>query len=427
MISLETADAVLFVSLAVSLFAYFLVARREGSFLNILTPDYLIFIPALYFLPALYNHFYGAEASPYAFTYVYATVAVQNLVFALVYVRRSTKTLALPVSFSYRNFTPLAFLFLALSFLVYLPILLEFPEYLLDPRQIYIHTRSGYGGSFFLSTALAYLSIIFILFSRQSWRVKGLVIAGATAVLSLHGSKGAILAVLLFCGLYEVYVRHRRVRFLPALLIALATGIVVIGLFVATMGLTGSALEALETITQYSDYSRNGMLVIDGHFPLQYGRLTLESNVLAVIPRALMPNKPKNFGPLLLAEEFFPQQFDEDTGAPAFVVGVEYADFGVFAIVYLALFAAFRGWLARIFVNRLRQTKHPGDFVIMTFLAGVPLFSVGAGWLLPETVIAALFVRYLSSLGNGPTYRELRKPQDPPVVHRLAAPGTDPA
>ncbi len=120
-----------------------------------------------------------------------------------------------------------------------------------------------------------------------------------------------------------------------------------------------------------------------------------------------MPSKPKNIGALYLDEQFYPESIDLDAGAPAFGVGVQYADFGFLAIVYLALFAALRGWMAHLFVNRLRTTRHPGDFVMVLFLADISLFPVGGtGWLLPETVVLALLLRYASCIGSERVYRE---------------------
>ena len=72
-----------------------------------------------------------------------------------------------------------------------------------------------------------------------------------------------------------------------------------------------------------------------------------------------------------LENQFYPESLDEDAGSPAFGVGVQYADFGVLAIGYLALMAAFRGWLAHIFVKRLRLTRHPADFIVLAFLADI--------------------------------------------------------
>jgi hypothetical protein len=110
---------------------------------------------------------------------------------------------------------------------------------------------------------------------------------------------------------------------------------------------------------------------------------------------------------LYLDEEFYPQAVDLDAGVPDFGIGVQYADFGGFAIVYLAAFAMVRGWLARVFVHRLRFSRHPADFVLVAFLAEISLFPVGgAGWLLPEALIVAVFLRFASCLGADKVYRE---------------------
>jgi hypothetical protein len=109
---------------------------------------------------------------------------------------------------------------------------------------------------------------------------------------------------------------------------------------------------------------------------------------------------------------------DADEGAPDFGIGVQYADFGAFAIVYLALFAMLRGWLARIFVTRLDRSRHPADFLLLAFMAGLSVLPVGgAGWMLPEAVAAAMLLRFLSCIGAPRLYRE----------HFKAKPGFPPA
>ncbi len=425
MIALHSADAIILTSLAIQFFSYWLVARHEQSFLNILTPGYLIAIPATYILPAAYDHLFGTEGSSFAFIYVYATMAVQGLVFALMYVRPSKKKLKLPFGFAHRNFALLATVFLVLAFLLYLPILLEFPEFLLDPRQIYTYTRVGYGGTFFVSSMLAYASIIFALFSGLSaWR-KHALLAAALIVLSLHGSKGEVLTAFFLYALYEIYGKGRKVRLLYAAVAIFAVGILIIGLFAATLNFSGAS-EALENIVEYSTYTQNAMLVIDENFPRQYGQLTLEGNLYALIPRAIFPGKPKALGGLRLADEYYPEALDAEKGAPEFGMGVQYADFGVLAIIYLALFSALRGWLARIFVDRLRQTKHPGDFVMVAFLGGVSIFPVATGWLFPEVLCVVFVVRFLSTLGKGPVYREIIRSK-PSASCRLEGPTTSPA
>jgi hypothetical protein len=407
MISSWFADVVLFASLIASLLAYLVVSRHDGSYFNVMSPLYIIHIPAYYFLPLFFNHVFGVGATSFAFIYVYATVAVENVAFAYAYTRRTRNIIRLPFRYAYNGFEALSFIFLALSVLMYAPILLQFPEYLLDPRQIYQHTRTGFGVNFYLSSTLAYLAVILIQFSKRSMPVKGFVFLVAGVILSLHGAKGQVLSLILLLALYEVYVRRKKFKLLQSLIAAAGLGVLIFLLFVASQALGDSPAEMLESISQYSDYTRNAMLVIDSHFPRQYGRLTLEAQIIGRIPRVLWPGKPRNFGGLYLDDQFFPEALDEDIGAPDFGMGIEYADFGVFAIVYLAGMAVLRGWLARVFVRRLGYFNHPADFFIVGILAGLSLFPVGGvGWFLPEALIVAFALRFASCLGADTVYRE---------------------
>ena len=407
MLSNLLADAVLVISLIISLTAYVFVSKREGSYLNVLTPTFLTAIPANYLLPLFTTHFFGNDASPYAYTYVYATLAVEQVAFAYAYLRPARRLMKLPFRYSYSNFAGLSLTLLGIGVLMYVPILLEFPEHILNPRQIYEHTRVGFGVTYYVSSTLAYFSVILILFSGCSRWIRWGVVLVAAGLLSLHGSKGQVLSLFLVLALYEVYVRGRKVRLFTSLIVAASLSLLVLLLFVASMVIERDPLEAIRTISEYSDYTRNGMLVIDSNFPLQYGRLTIESNVLGRIPRFLMPDKPKNFGALYLDDQFFPNSLDEEKGAPDFGIGVQYADFGALAMIYLAIFGLVRGVLARIFVRRLSGSHHPSDFLMVAFLANISLFPVGAvGWLLPEALVATVFLRFASRVGAKTTYAE---------------------
>jgi len=410
MISIPLADLTIFVSLLVTLWAYVIVSRFEGSYINVLVPSLIVGIPAYYVLPLFYSRLFGNDATVYAYVYVYAAVAIESLAFAYGYTRTQRKPVKLPLLSGYENFTALSLAFLALGLLTFLPVLLEFRADILNPREIYKQTRTGFGSQFFLSTTFLYVAIMLILFSKRSWMAKTAIILAATGLISLHGSKAQILGVLLILALYFVYVAGKKFKLAQALILWSSISLVVLVLFAATMSLEGGAEDAVESVSQYADYTRNATLVIDSHFPVQYGRLTMEANVLGVIPRAIMPNKPKNFGPFYLADHFFPESFDADFGSPAFGVGVQYADFGALAIVYIAAIALFRGWLTRIFVDRLLLTEHPADFFMVVFLAEVPLFPTGVGWPLPEAVVVALLLRYLSCFGASRLYRERSVP-----------------
>jgi hypothetical protein len=409
MISIFPAVLAISASLVIAILAYLVLSKHEGSSINILTPSFVMGVPALYLLPLMYAKIFGAEGSTYAHFYVYLVLAVESLAFVYAYTRTGHKVLPMPGASSYSNFDLVSLLCLSAGVLLYVPVLIEFHEFIFDPRQIYMQTRTGFGIQGFVSSTLAYIAVILILFSRRSKTVKALTILLATGLLSLHGSKGQVLAVGMILLLYYVYVLGRKVTFARSMIVYACTGVVVLLLFAVTMSLGENAADALEAISSYSDYTRNAMLVIDSHYPLQYGRLTIESNTLGVVPRQLMPGKPKNFGTFALAEEFYPDWFDKDTGSPAFGVGVQYADFGSLAILYLALCGLLRGWLARIFVNRLKVTHHPADFFMVAFLADIGLFPIGTGWLLPEALCVALFLRFVSRIGAPKVFRDIQR------------------
>jgi hypothetical protein len=73
------------------------------------------------------------------------------------------------------------------------------------------------------------------------------------------------------------------------------------------------------------------------------------------------------------------------------------------------VFGMLRGWLARIFVVRLRRSQHPADLFMVAFLADIPLFPIGGvGWLLPEAFAVAALLCFASRIGANKVFRERR-------------------
>ena len=85
----------------------------------------------------------------------------------------------------------------------------------------------------------------------------------AAFLLSLHGSKGQVISLFFLLALYQVYVDRIKARFLPSLMVVGAMSFLMLALFAFTMVLDQDPVEALQAISEYSDYTRNGMLVID--------------------------------------------------------------------------------------------------------------------------------------------------------------------
>src|ERR1700741_3923992 len=204
MISIQFTDLVIATSLLIVVLAYLKLSRIEGTYINVLVPSLITNIPAFYFFPRLYDYIFGMTASRYAFLYVYATLAVENVAFVYAYSRARANVVRLPFCCSYRNFARLAWICLGLAFLLYIPLLIEFRDFLLDPREIYRLTRTGFGPQFYISSILAYLAVILVLFSARSWLTKAVVVTAAAFLLLLHGSKGQVLNLVFLLILFHV-------------------------------------------------------------------------------------------------------------------------------------------------------------------------------------------------------------------------------
>jgi len=376
-------EIIIIFSLIAGLATYIIASSKEGSFLNVFTPWILLSFPANYILELVHIYFYGGSGSLYAYFYCYLTYTLSFIVLVVVYFNFPNIKVKLPFKqVSIGGYLP--YLFLFLSFFLYLPILIEFSEFILSPRELYMMTRTGYGLNFFLSSTLMYIAFILFLFKRAFFKTEKFFIFIVCTILAiLHGSKGQILTLLLILLFYQAYINGFRVKFVKFALYTMIFTLIVILLFSLTLfGVDDIFL--IEAISSYSDYTRNAMMVIDSDMSPLFGRLTLEDTVYSRIPRSIYPDKPKDFGNFYLAKEFYPEWFYLDTGSPSFGVGVQFADFGVFSIFYHLLWSVLLGILLKSFVTRLRTYKNPSDFIMVLFLSGITLIPLGAGYLLPE-------------------------------------------
>jgi hypothetical protein len=232
----------------------------------------------------------------------------------------------------------------------------------------------------------------------------------------LHGSKGQMLLILFILAMYWVYVRGKRLSLARFAVFGTVLGGVGIGLFLLTNPMI-FVNGGIQGISAYSDYTRNGMLVIDSSIGPLYGRLSLEQQIYSRVPRPLFPDKPNDFGSLYLAEHFFPAAFQQGSGAPAFSFGVELADFGVLALPILLLENFFAGMLLNMFMQSLRRHRGPGDFIMVLFACGVTMVPVSGAFLLPESLILAAAVNILHSLRLSPRHAHATEQHSPEPPH----------
>jgi hypothetical protein len=382
-------ESIVLVALIIVGVTYVWFSRRDGSWFNALTPQLFIAIPALY-LAQVARLSLGLDdpASITAWAYVYACYCIPFLVFAWTLVHS-----AIPSPLKIRHRVRLTigispWICLGLGVLLYLPIAIEFRDNLLNPRAIYEQTRTGYGFNFFLSTLMSTLGFVLYLFKTEH-AGKRVFFFLCCATLSLaHGSKGLVIANGMVWLLHWRYVSERRISFrLAVALMSLMAGALLTLFFVLSSGIELAQLGNF--VIGYSDFTANGLMVIDNDKPAFWGRILFEDNVYSRIPRALFADKPKDFGSFYLAKLYFPESFDLDQGVPAFGIGAPFADFKWFTLPILTAESFFLALLTKSYRRSLRTFRHPGDFIVFMFLCGVPLFSIGVGFLLPEHLIIA--------------------------------------
>lgn len=387
--------ASILVALALVTVAYLYVSAVEGSYLNVFTPMYVVTIPTQYLLDIYHLAQSGAENSAYAYVLSYSCYAASTTAMVFAYAKMRMPAFRLPfVELSAGRGRFPAYVMLAAAVALFLPVMIEFRSQLADPRAIYMETRTGYGIYFFLSLTLAYLALILLLFCRRAGKIElTLFVIVSLAFVWFQGSKGHLLGFVFILAMYSVYVKRKRVGLLKFLGFTFAMAALGIVLFmVTTPGLLEGGLDAL---SGYSTYTRNGMMVIDSGIGPFYGRLTLENQVYPRIPRALDPGKPRDFGDFYLAEHFYPDAFAADVGAPAFSNGAWYADFGVMSLPLQLATGFLSGMMLKMFMVSLKRHQTPGDFIMVLFASGTPLISLGATFLLPESLLIAIIANLM--------------------------------
>ena len=371
-----------FLTLAV----FFVYSKYEGGVLNAFFIFTLLKFAVEFVLEPIswWNDIYSYRPDVFFKIYLISFIFYAGIVLGAIRFRRRPSAVK-SVKFQAIS-EKLAWLLLASAFLLYFPILFEFREYIFEPRYIYEQTRTGYGLQFFGSALLTYAALISFLFSTRRKHILFLMLC--SAFILLKGQKGQFITG---CAIYIVwffYVKNVRLGVAKTSVIA-AFGV---GAFTALFALNyrGEIESLLFVIAGYSDYNRNAALVLqDPQLQPYGGQIIAEGFVLSKIPRVIWEGKPKNFGPFRLADRYFPEWFELDQGAPAFGVGVLYADFGEFSYLFALLGGLISGSIFKFFLRRF--LAHPGIlyFVMVLFCSGIELIPAGIGYFILEHFLFA--------------------------------------
>lgn len=384
-------------ALALNLAAYCFFSLKTKSWLNILTPAFLLNIPTMYLFELMHMYVYREPGSDLGYFVVYLIHTLPIIAFVLAYLYIRPLSFATNFASVSKNTTIVSLAFLVAAVLLYLPVMLQFSSDLFNPRAIYTATRTGFGVSYYGSIVASYIFLILVLFNAAwSWRLKLLALLFCMVFAYLHGSKGQILTMIFIAMLYYIVTSTRPVKFwVVAVLATLFGALGMVTFYSMTKGIEPE--ELMMVMANYSDYNRNAVMLVDSEKYLQWGRIFFEDNFFSRIPRALYPDKPKDYGSFSLALEYFPSSFYRDEGVPSFGVGVMYADFGILAVLMNTVWGIFSGIVCRTLMARLRIYRNPADFVLLCFFCGAILIPLGLGNLLPEHFVLALVVYFIAS------------------------------
>ncbi len=371
---------------------YLYLSRRESSYVNILTPSLFVIVPTYFIFEILHVLLMPGKENPVTYAYIYMSYFSMYFFLVIGYIFVIKKKYTTPANWyfkknNYRYFW-ISLVFCVAGFMVYLPILIEYSSYLLNPRYIYEKTRTGYGVYFFMSLMCTQLSIILGFYIKKWWFHFG-VTSFNVILLILHGNKTPILAMIMAYLLYRVYVLKKSLSFKFMFSVAAFVSVIISLFFYLTF--SGDE-NFLVKMANYSDYTRNSALVIDSDYESRNGILMLEAQLYSRIPRAIYPDKTLDFGYYRLVKEFYPGRFNNNEGMPSFGYGEYYADFGVLTIFVVSFLFFLKGMLIGFFRNRLIIDCSVYYFLPFIFLCGIDLIPLGTGWLFFEHVFLAVIL-----------------------------------
>lgn len=389
--------AVIILAALLYVFSYAMISSYEKSYFNILVPALFVQAPIYFVLEPLNLYLNGPRGSLFGYIFVYACYTAGFVFFALGYrFLAPSNWRILQTIVKYRENKEsknLHVVLLIISWGAMFPVLYEYRDLLATPRKIYEATRTGYGIFFFSSAMLNNLAFIAFLFlKRKSFFGSVVFIFLLLVNVYLHGAKGQFIYILMIYFAYNCYVVGKKMNGRKFILSFGGMALLLVSLFTVFAPQRSELVEMAVGISEYSDYSRNGIMVIDSDIPLEFGKMTLDQAVYSRLPRFLYPDKPKDYGVFALAKRFYPEQFENDTGAAAFGVGAIWADFGVFSLLYIILWAVFLGGMTKTFAYNLKESKNMGVFAMLLFLIGIDLMPVGAGYTIVEHFILFLLL-----------------------------------
>lgn len=383
---------------ALTIVLYALYSRRVGSAVNaisIFTGLKLVIefvLEPLGYLLDLFDYRFSAMLMVYSLSFCAYAAFIAGLML-IEHRPPPVRRITLP------NYLFVAWILLIAAWAVYVPILIEFREFLTDPRQIYEQTRVGYGFSTYGSALLTFCAYIVYLMSSKKGGIA--FYAALLLLITLKGAKGHFFVLIGIFVIAKVHLEGFRYSVTRSAVYSMLAAVATLYLFAFTY--RGEISNIFVTIAGYSDYNRNAALVVeDGTLGGYGGQITAESLWIPKVPRAFWPEKPLVFEEFRLAAQYYPEWFALQTGSPSFGFGIYLADFGWFSFPIVALVYLVSGYILGVALGGMSRAPNVFNFLLSCYLAGNNLLLLGNGMYLIEHAIIGGMLLFILNLVSSP-------------------------
>jgi oligosaccharide repeat unit polymerase len=242
--------------------------------------------------------------------------------------------------------------------------------WLTESRLAYQSYRAGSGFIYVMVQWALLVSLLYYLWTRKP-QLAGLImgICLYTCAAYFTGSKANIFSGFVVASIYYNFF-VRRIR---AMLVLFAP-VAVLCAFITLLLLQGSYDEVFLAISYFRDYAETTGQFLErfDEFGLQWGYGTL-SDFWFYVPRALYPDKPFEYGILLINKVLFPGAAEQGATPGVLPWALAYLDFGVVGVFISGVFTGFirRGAYELFLSNRESVLA----FVLMIQLSLMPVFA----------------------------------------------------
>lgn len=275
-----------------------------------------------------------------------------------------------------------------------------------DPRSAYLSYRAGVGLIFVITQWALLILLLYYLWTKKPKLigiVSGAFIYSCTAYFT--GSKASVLSGPILAGVYYYFYVKR----IPTNLVLVAPFLMLLA-FLGLLQLQGSYSGILISLAYFQDYAGTTGMFLQrfDEFELQWG-YGLLSDLWFYIPRTFYPDKPFEYGAVLIHKVLFPGAAAQGHTPGILPWALGYLDFGTVGVFFVGFFAGFvrRG----VYESFLANKSNVFAFVLMIHISLFPIFAyatlpmiiaIGVGLVLFMRKRIVFFSRYrISAKGNG--------------------------